>query len=243
MTEGKKTRAMNVKRFVRGPTKTSKQTTEGFLSAHMEWLRSHSFLDPILDAYEASIIPPTPTLQAIQSALLDHMLLQQSREELEKLEAAEEQGQPEPYTITLMVKTLDPIFFLEKVEVGTVEEVVAYRILTDNGPKWVETQEETDGYHVMEKKVEVGPAVWGAGTFGAAMNLADRKLYAREDSVHAIIQNTQGVAISTQVNRQDAIARILRQPKGAVSRGGTKSTKSLKWQGRAKQDRASFSRG
>jgi hypothetical protein len=142
-----------------------------------------------------------------------------------------------------MVKTLDPIFQLEKIDVGTVEDVVAYRILTDAGPKWVETQEETDGYHVMEKKVEVSPAVWGAKTFGAAMNLADRKLYAREDSVHAVIRNTQGVVVSTEVDRQDAIARVLRKPKGATTTGGNKSTKSLRWTGRAKQDRASFSRG
>jgi hypothetical protein len=219
-------------------------SAEGFLHAHREWLRTHSFLSPILEAYDSNLLMPTPTLQAIQSALVDHMLLQQIRKQEAKMAAAEEgeEAVSAPYTITLFVKAVSRSGE-ESVQEGTITEVVGYRILTEEGDVWVKTRDQAEGHHIMERKVKVSPAQWNAHSFGEAMNLADRQLFRREDSVHAVIVNTQGIPIRTEVSRGDALARVLRSPKRAAEKGTGKTSSSLKWVGRARQDRASFSHG
>jgi hypothetical protein len=250
-----KKRAMTDKRFATAKL-SGKTTAEGFLAAHMSFLRNHTFLEPILDAYQEGVVLPTPTLQAVQSALLTHVLESERLTEEQKILARqekahtrksklpkgesfgedEEQGHSKSYTVTLFVNISDPERF-SGVEVGTIEEITGYKIRTSEGDKVVATKEEADGHAILETIKESEPAVWEIDGFGKAMGLADRRLFAREDAAYCEIVNNFDTPITTKVMRGDAIARILKSKKGAVSRVRGRSTKTLGFQPHAKQTR------
>lgn len=258
MTEAKKTRVMTAKRFAVSKL-SGKATAAGFLASHAAFLRTHSFLDPILDAYDDKQLLPTPTLQAVQSALLTHVLESELHTAQAKMQARiQEAAKPKqvrvpkgekadkpakPYTITLMVKAYDRELINYTVQVGTVEEITGYKIRTDAGDITVKTRGETDGHIILETYRETNPAIWDADDYGAAMRLADRRLFQRGDSIFAVIRNNYGKPIDTTVQRSDAFARILKAPKATATRRTTSSSSALKWAGKAKQDRSIFSRG
>lgn len=244
MSEEKKIRAMTIKRFVNAKL-SGKTTAEGFLSAHMGFLQNHTFLAPILESYENGEMLPTPTIQACQQVLFDHMVASDAAkakaatdEKAKRMSTVIRKGDKvikssvpdKEYTITLMVKVYDREGKNMQIMVGSVERK-KFREVEKNGVK------------VLEPYTEITPAVWGAETFNEASRLADRRLFDRGDSVYAEIVNTQGVPIKTTIQRDDAIARTMKQPKGPASRVKGSSTKTLKWVGKAKNDRASFSRG
>lgn len=237
MSETKQPRAMTAKRFATA-TLSAKATAEGFLSAHRTFLQKYNFVSPILQAYDQKELLPTVALQTIQSALMSHFLQQEVNKAQAKMEAAEEAAEvpTNRYTITLMCKVYDKNNQLS-IQVGTVREITGYRISTPLGPMLVNTKDEADGHPLLEKIIEVKPAVWSAADYGAAMRLADRRLFQREDSVYATIVNNHDRPITTNVQRGDAIARMLRQPKGAVSRARGISTKSLGFAVHAKPTR------
>jgi len=242
MNDSKKTpRPMTVKRFISAKL-SGKTTAEGFLAAHMGFLRNHTFLAPVLDAYESKELLPTPTLQACQQALFTHMI----ESDAAKAKAATEKKKQESsapkvikrgekqvkstipegeYTITLMCKVYDRNGQNLKIEVGTVEK-----------KKFKEV--EKNGAKVLEPYTEIVPAVWAADTFHAATRLADRRLNDRGDSVYAIVVNTQGKPIETIIQRDDAIARVMKQPKGPASRTRGTSTKTLGFGVKAHNDRS-----
>lgn len=252
MTEAKKTRVMTAKRFATSKL-SGKATAEGFLAAHAAFLRGHTFLEPILDAYDSKQLLPTPTLQAVQSALLTHVLESEIRTAQAKMVARAEEASkpkkerkpkgerapapPKPYTITLMCKVFNRELTSYTVEVGTIDEIVGYKIRTAEGDIIVDTREEADGRLILETIREVNPAIYQADTYGEASRLADRRLFQRSDSVFAVIRNNYDRPIDTVVQRGDAIARMLKQPKGAVSKTSSKSTKTLGFQAHAKQTR------
>lgn len=249
-------RPMSAKRFATSKL-SGKTTADGFLAAHRDFLRAHEFLSPVLDAYEQGELLPTPTLQAIQSALMIHVLESEAKTEEAKMAERAASGSSKvrkpkdpngkqvatsAYSVTLMCKVYNKVGDFT-IEVGTVEEIVGYKIRTIKGDIIVKTKDEADGHIVLEKLIQVGPAVWKADDFGAAMRLADRRLFQREDSVYAIIRNNFDRPIDTHVQRGDAIERMLRQPKGGATRKTVASSTTLKWHGKAKQDRSIFSRG
>ena len=258
MTEAKKTRVMTAKRFATSKL-SGKATAEGFLAAHAAFLRGHTFLEPILDAYDSKQLLPTPTLQAVQSALLTHVLESEIRTAQAKMVARAQEtnkpkkerkpkgerapAPPKPYTITLMCKVYNRELTSYTVQVGTVEEITGYKIRTDHGDLDVDTREETDGHVILETYREINPAVWDADTYGEAMRLADRRLVQRHDSMYAVIRNNYDRPIDTTVQRTDAIARVFKTPKAGATRRTTSSSSTLKWHGKAKQDRTIFSRG
>lgn len=248
----KKPRAMTEKRFATAKL-SGKTTAEGFLAAHMMFLRNHTFLDPILDAYDNGDIQPTPTLQAVQSALMTHVLESEIAAQEAKLAERQEKKSKgrrkssdpnvdesdvpgKAYTVTLMVKGNDDQG-VEIIQVGTIEEITGYKIRTPKGDIVVETKEEASGFPILEKYTETYPAEWDADTFQQAMGVADRRLFQRADSVYATIRNNYDRPIITEVQRGDAIARILKGKKGAVSRVRGRSTKTLGFQPHAKQTR------
>jgi hypothetical protein len=252
MSDSNNKRPMTAKRFATAKL-SGKTTAEGFLAAHMLFLRNQTFLDPILDAYVDGIILPTPTLQAVQSALMTHVLESERLTQEQKLLAREEKEQSrkskvddgEPgeeeqhskgYTITLFVKSPDPESIMIPV-VGTLEEITGYRIRTPEGDKDVDTKEEASSFPILETYRRTVPAVWEADTFNRAVGLADRRLFGREDSLYAEIVNNFDTPVTTTVPRGDAIARMLKSKKGPVSHVRGRSTKSLSFGVHAKQSR------
>ena len=253
-------RPMTAKRFATSKL-SGKSTADGFLQAHRDFLRGYDFLSPILDAYDNKEILPTPTLEVIQSALMTHFLESELRTQQAKMLERQEKththrsqspresfGDDEPspqsnsYTITLFVKVVDPERF-DTVEVGTIEEITGYRILLSGQKIVVKTKEQAEGHPILETLREIKPAVWEAESYSKAMGLADRRLFQREDSVYAEIVNNYDTPITTRVERGDAIARVLLNKHQVATRRTTKTTSTLKWHGRAKQDHSRRSQG
>jgi hypothetical protein len=227
------------KRFIAlGSKLSATSAVVGFLDKHRAFLQGYEIVSPILQAYDNKELPPTITLQTIQSALMDHVLQSEIKSAKDKMEAQAEAAEVPnaEYEIKLYCKFIDRAGNLT-IKLGEVEKITGYRIhLPGVGVRTVNTKEETEGY-IAERLIEIVPAVWEANDYGAAQRLADRRLFQREDSVYATITNTQGKPITTVIQRLDSIARILRQPKQPFSRKTGGSSSSLKWRGRARQTR------
>lgn len=223
----KKPREMSAKRFATAKL-SAKTTVEGYISAHRSFLQKFPVVASILEAYDNKDLLPTVALNTIQSALMSYYLDSQIKAAEAKMEkAAEAAGaSKDRYQVSLYCKVMDKDKQIS-IQVGTVREVVGYRIRTPLGDMVVKTKDEADGHVVLEKLVENNPAVWDVPDFGSAMRLADRRLFQREDSVYAEIVNTFDRPIPIHIQRGDAMARFLRQPKSAVSRVRGMSTKSL----------------
>ena len=77
---------------------------------------------------------------------------------------------------------------------------------------------------------------------------ADRRLFEGSPDWFAVIESTKmfdaaGDPLATTVMRDDSIARILKQPKGAVMKSKPQSTTKLGFGVKAKQSHAHFSKG
>lgn len=72
---------------------------------------------------------------------------------------------------------------------------------------------------------------------------ADRRLFEGTHGWYAIVEHTVIPNVSSRIERGDAMARILKQPKGPTVAVRGKSTKTLGFGVKAKESRASFSRG
>jgi hypothetical protein len=70
----------------------------------------------------------------------------------------------------------------------------------------------------------------------------DRRLFEGASDWYGQVKHAT-MNVETFIQRNDAIARILKQPKGAVMHQKAVSTKTLGFGVKAKQDRSSFSRG
>ena len=71
---------------------------------------------------------------------------------------------------------------------------------------------------------------------------ADRRLFEGASDWYATVDHAT-MNVHSIIQRSDSIARILRQPKGPAMHQAAVSTKTLGFGVKAKQDRASFSRG
>lgn len=91
-------------------------------------------------------------------------------------------------------------------------------------------------------KGEVEDLVKGFEMGQEADRWADRRLFEGASDWYAEVANAK-VNLMNRVERSEAIARILKQPKGPSIHQKAATTKSLGFGVRAKQDRSSFSRG
>lgn len=71
----------------------------------------------------------------------------------------------------------------------------------------------------------------------------DRRLFEGTHGWYAIVEHTVIPNVASRIERGDAMARILKQPKGPTVAVRGKSTKTLGFGVKAKESRASFSRG
>lgn len=84
----------------------------------------------------------------------------------------------------------------------------------------------------------IQPMEYGVNDYASGERLADRRLFAREDSWYAEVSNTNGQIITTRIDRGDAVARILAKPRHAVMKVG-KKTASLHWKPKSHASRSS----
>jgi hypothetical protein len=92
-------------------------------------------------------------------------------------------------------------------------------------------------------KGEVEDLVKGFDLSQRASEWGDRRLFEGTHGWYAIVEHTTIPNISSRIERGDAVARILKQPKGPVVQVKSKSTKTLGFGVKVKKTRASFSRG
>jgi hypothetical protein len=242
--------AMSTKRLISAKL-SAKVTAEGFLSAYMDFLKGETYLCPILDAYQRKELLPSVTFKLCQEAALQHWFQQEKskadqrmeahkeggsatkvvrRKKAEPVEAEEEETHSSKYTVTLMCKVYDKAGNVT-IQVGTVERSREVTVLQN-------------GTEVTKVVKEEEPAIFKADSYNAAERLADRRLVERADAVYATIVNNVGKPLTTNIQRDDAIARTFKSPKGPATRNTSSSGGSnLGFGIKAKNDTCYFSRG
>ena len=116
---------MTPKRFATKKPMSAIPAVVAFLNAHRTFLDGYQFLSPILKAYDEKKLPPSQTLQAVQSALLDHVLQSEIKSAQAKMMAQpQEKGSSSAYSITLMCKVFKDNSLTDfDIQVGTIEEI------------------------------------------------------------------------------------------------------------------------
>jgi len=243
------TTKMTTKRFI--ATKLSaKVTADGFLAAYGEFLKGEGYCSPILEAYERKELAPNVTFKLCQEAALQHWFQQEKtkadqkyaeqkeqasgtkiiRRKKETTSEEKEETHSSKYTVTLMCKVYDKETKTTNIQVGTVERMKEVDVVLN-------------GVATTKMIKEEEPAVFKANSFNDAQRLADRRLADRADSVYATINNNVGIPITTIIQRDDAIARVFKSPKGPATRNTSSGGSNLGFGIKAKNDTCYFSRG
>ncbi len=234
----KKPRVMSAKGFLH-KSNSAKVSASAFLLAHREWLTTGDLgnvTTPILVKLETdkaeliaakkdTEIVAAVALEEIRVVVLNHMLVKSITEAEDKLkEQAERVARGESPTPSKprVPKSWEASIYNAKGEMqfransstGELEEL----------SKGFDSSSDADGW--VDRRLFEGASDW----------------YSEIVSTKIISQKT-GLALKQTILRDDAIARILRKPKGAAMHKSAKSTNSLGFGVKAKQDRASFSRG
>lgn len=221
----KNVRVMTPKRFVTAKL-SGRVSAEGFLSAHWDFLLGQEYLTPILEAYESKEVLPTPTLQMCQQAVLSHILEVSVNKGVAKATTKK--------TGTTVIRRKKDGAEVDESEVpkGRYEVTVMCKFYSRSGSCTVDVGKEKDK-----------PAVFHADSYNDALRIADRKLCDRGDSVYAVIINTHGKPIATNIQRDDAIARTFAPKAGPSTVRTGVSTSNLGFGIKAKNDRSHFSKG
>lgn len=193
-----------------------KISAEGFLAQHRAWLETGelaSLTSPILRKLDDKEILPTPALEAVKAVVLGHMIAS---------------------------------------EVRKGEEAIAKREAAGEKPKknWVATIYNAKGEVCTRQnaKGETEDLEESFDNSSDADRWTDRRLFEGAPDWYGIVSHTslinkEGEPLHTVVMRDDAIARILKTPKGPAVRRTGGSTSKLSFGVKATQDRAYFSRG
>jgi hypothetical protein len=217
MSDAKKPRAMTVKGFLSKASKQGVGSAAGFIKQHREWLTTGSLAAatlPILTKLDACEIYPTPALEMLSTVVLGHHYAAVQAEHEEAQVQAEEAPRGS-----------------SKKWVATIYNA-AGQVQTRINPKG-EEEDLTKGFDLeqdanrwVDRRLFDGCPDW----FGTV--------------VSTCMVDTKGDALSTVILRADAIARILKQPRGPMVRqppkGGSRLSFGIK---NAKTTRVEFSRG
>lgn len=218
------TRQMTAKLFARAAIGNS---PEAFLNKHMEWLRSHNFLSPILDAFEVGDVEPTHCIGALREALIHHDIQSQFTKAKFKFEEALKRTNDAAYTITIYTKFFNTETNEWDLQVGT--NTKKHIVEDEAGNKQVITEEED--------------MVFTARMYHMAERIAVLKLSRREDGLFALIDNNfGGKKITTKITRDQALGMMFPKDKSPfMKRTSSNQSKPLKNYMRSHNDRAVFS--
>ena len=211
-------RKMTSKGFLHKATTKAANSAIGFIAAHRKWLETgeaSEVCSPILRLIDEGQLMPTPALDLIRHAVFTHMIqANAAKAEASVMEQEESKAQGK--------STKDWIgrIFNEKGELqtrinakGEVEDLEQSFDLASAADRWV------------DRRLFDGAPDW----YGTVE--------------HATIKQKNGDPIRTYVDRQDAIARILKKPRGPVTPRKSQSTQKLSFGVHAKTTRVTFSHG
>lgn len=184
-----------------------KNTPEDFLVEHWTWLRSHSFLAPLLNAQQKGDITAEACINACKEVLLVHSIRGQINDAEESLKKAltkslATKADNSAYTITIYTK-----FFNEKtnqwdVKIGVVQKK---RIVAGDDGKSLTLIEEED-------------MVYGAPMFQVGQRICARKLAFREDAVFGEIKNNYGPLLISKMTRDEGLAMVFPKEKSMATK-------------------------
>jgi hypothetical protein len=210
-------RKMSPKGFLHKASGKAANSASAFIATHREWLETGElalFTTPILLKVDSREMMPTPALEEIKAVVLAHHLAEEIRLAQEKMEKADEPTEGKSKS------------YVARIYDSKTGEVVQEK--NDKG-KLVDLKESFDD-----------------GT--RAEGWTDRRLFAGAPHWFGVVESTKlfrqdGTAFAATILRDDSIARILRKPKAPVMKAQKKSGGRLSFGVKAKESRASFSRG
>ncbi len=213
-TENTKKRNMSPKGFLHKTTTKAANSAEGFLAAHREWLLSG----------EIGVLTRPIFSHLAAGTILPTPALEQIKE----------------VVFNFMIAS----------EVAKGEDAMLKRAEAEAPANWTATLYDRNG-NICTRKNDEGKILdiqEGFDLSQEADRWMDRKLFeGPPDSFgviqHATMTNKHGEPLSVVVMRGDAIARVLKQPKGAACHKAKKTTPRLGFGVKASQDSCHFSRG
>jgi hypothetical protein len=217
MTDSKKTRNMSIKGWLHKAS--GKVSATAFLASHREWLLSGDLspvTSPILVKLDSKEILPTVALTDLRSVLLGHMVAKEAAKAEDDLLNPKGIAGRRDGTRKPWVATI----YNAKGEIqtrvkedGSIEDLQKGFDKSSDADRWV------------DRRLFDGAPDW----FGTVS--------------HTTLCNKEGDPISTVIMRDDAIARILRQPKDAVMKVKSKTTDKLSFGVKVHNDHSTFSGG
>lgn len=213
-------RKMSAKGFLHKTTTKAAASAAAFIAQHREWLETGelaSLTSPILRKLDDKEILPTPALNAIKDVVVGHMIASEIRKGEEAMARREEQGNAKPKNWTATIY-------------NAKGEVVSVSRINDEGKEEIkdltqsfDQSQEADRW--TDRRLVEGAPDW----YGVVQ--------------HSTLTNKDGEPLTCIILRGDALARVLRAPKGPAMRKTGGSTSRMSFGVKAQQDRAHFSRG
>lgn len=214
-------RKMSAKGFLYKATTKAANSAIGFLAAHRRWLENGEAAEvasPILRMLDEGQLLPTPALELIKHAVMTHMIQAAANAAEQKILAQQEQEGQGP---------------------GAPRKDWMARVFDSKGHLCTR----------INAKGEVEDLEQTFDQASAADRWCDRRLFEGASDWYAVVEHTKIMRsdgsgpISTIILRGDAIARILKMPKGPTVHRKGQSTPRLGFGVKCKESRASFSRG
>jgi len=210
---------MSPKKFAR--SKLTGDKAKNYIASNMEWLKlpEHSFLEPILTAYENKEIDDTSCLLVLQEALLSHHISCELAAAEKKLEASlnEPVKIADQYTITIYCKVRDGV------DIG--KRIIKRNHMDEQTGRVISWEDEED-------------MIYSASKFQDAQQKAYRMLVSTEDSKFAEIVNNYGPTIKTFISRNDSFAELFAKKKQPYMKNLGKKNAPLKNYAKCKNDRS-----
>lgn len=220
------TRKLTAKTFARLSIKN--MTHAEFLTAHWEWLEGHTFLAPLLTAYQGQEINAENCIAACREALLMHDIRAQIIKAEESMKKSISRVDEAKYTVTIYVKWFDISTNKWEMKVGTTTH---RSVVEDENGKEQIIEEEKD-------------MVYSARLFQNAERLATLRLARREDAIFAEIANNFDKKVITTMTRDQGLGLMYPHAKHPfMKRAPSQESKPFRNYPRAHNDRVSFSRG
>lgn len=212
----KKERNMTAKGFLHKAGTKAAASAAAFLSQHRAWLETGtlaSLTSPILRKLDDRELMPTPALEAIKSVVLGHMIASEIRKGEEAMAKAQEGSTKAPKNWIATIYNAKGEVCTRTNAKGEVEDLEESFDLSQEADRWT------------DRRLFEGAPDW----YGIV--------------AHVSLKNKEGDPLSTVIMRNDAIARIMKAPKGAVMRKTGGSTSKLSFGVKAKNDVSKFSHG
>ena len=198
----------------------STKSAIAFIAAHREFLETGelaSITSPILRRMDDKEVYPTPALEELQQVILNHVLQAQVQQAESKMEAAvkanQTQDKPKDAWIASVYNTKRELM-TRFTESGEEQDLRKGFQLSGDADRWCDRRLVLDGEPDWFAEVE-----------------------------STLLHKANGDPFVTVITRDDAMSRFFRRKKQPFTRKTGISSKSLKWQPKAKQDRFSFSAG